>query len=90
MRDFLIKNLTSVTLELSQANTETKPVFSGSLNELHMTMISWWHGHSEIGSFVITRRYEEIKFKCWGNLNLKIVQDGKSTIFEIVEKNSSE
>lgn len=90
MRNFLIKNLTSTTIELSQANIETTPVFVRSTNELHMTMISWWHGHSEIGSFIITKRYDEIKFKCWGKLNLKIAQDGKSTIFEIVEKNSSE
>lgn len=90
MRKHLIKNASPVTIELSQANVETTCVFTGSINEIHMTSISWWHGHSEIGSFIITKRYEAINFKCWGNLKLNLIQNENSTIFEIVEKNSSE
>ena len=90
MRDFLIKNLTPNLIEHCQSSLNTITLFSGSTFKLTMRSVSWWHGHSDIGSFVITRRHNDINFKVWGNLVLKSVQNDDSVVFELTEKDLSE
>ncbi len=90
MRKFLIKNLTPVSIELCQSSLNTITLFSGSTFQLTMRSVSWWHGHSDIGSLVITRRHNNINSRVWGNLILKTIQTDDSVVFELTEKNLSE
>ena len=86
MRNFLIKNSTHSPIELCKSKPITVCVLAGRTQVLNMTAVSSWHGHSDIGSFVIYKNHDVLDFKCWGSFSLTLKQDNDFTTFEIVEK----
>ena len=86
MRNFLIKNSTSTTIDLCKQNVNLISVEPGQTRELQMSLVTAWHGHSATGSFAICKRYDHIDFLCWGNFSLILIQNNNSTTYEIVEK----
>ena len=83
-----IKNLTSVPFHICKACPKTLALTSNGSMHILPTMKAFCHGHSSIGSLVIARKTEKIfEYKCWGNVELRLLVTNDSCAFEIVEKN---
>lgn len=78
-------NNSSVSIDLCKASIHSTELLPNSSREILTTNKSWIHGHSKIGSFIITRDYENFEFKSWGKLILKPLAENNS-IVEILEK----
>ncbi len=89
LRKVMITNNSSVPIDLGKASANMKTMRSGTIDEeILSSSRTWVHGHSKVGSFMISRNYDKFRFRVWGNLIImeRRNADGTEVNFDVLEK----
>ena len=62
----IVENHTTTTIDLCKACLDGIPLFSGSRIKLPLTAKGAIHGHSDLGSFIISKYNDNFALQAWG------------------------
>lgn len=82
----IVLNSTTVTFDMCKICLDIIPLYPSSRMKLPLTAHGGMHGHSDIGSFTISKHYNNFAHQTWGNIEIQTSQKGNEYIFEIKPK----
>ena len=81
-----IKNRTPFVIDICKASTICTPIPPETTFSPPLTCRGWVHGHSQEGSFVIQKDYNDITFKVWGDFTVSMQQTKEVATVTIMMK----
>lgn len=81
-----IINSTPIVINLCKISLDITELYPGSRIRLPLTAHGAIHGHTDIGSFIISKRYDKFATRSWGMLVISTSQTENECIFDITLK----
>lgn len=82
----IVANNTTTTIDLCKACLDAVPLYPGSRLKLPLTAKGAIHGHSDIGSFIISKYNDNFALQAWGSFKITGHTHDSEYIIEITLK----
>lgn len=82
----IVVNNTITTIDLCKACLDAIPLYPGSRIKLPLTSRGAIHGHSDIGSFIISKYDDNFAYQAWGKFKIAGKSKDDEYIIEINNK----